>query len=151
MTQALSRAGFEPALPDELHPTNSHNYSDSPVPHSIHFSRIVRRNSLIDRNFLREEEHLSPVLWNFCRPVHCASSALLAICLLEQLEVPPPHSLPHPGERFVAIEIPCWRGWLTKPTYQIDSPSTLYLSSLQTLNLNPGLRGLTTGFPSLTS
>ncbi|CAD5336147.1 unnamed protein product (mitochondrion) [Arabidopsis thaliana] len=27
---ALSRAGFEPALPDELHPTNSHNYSDFP-------------------------------------------------------------------------------------------------------------------------
>lgn len=52
---------------------------------------IVRRNSLIDICFLRnqtcmhEEEHISLVifLWNFCRPVHCGSSALLAICLLE--------------------------------------------------------------------
>lgn len=52
---------------------------------------IVRRNSLIDICFLRnqtrmhEEEHISRVifLWNFCRPVHCGSPALLAICLLE--------------------------------------------------------------------
>lgn len=51
---------------------------------------IVRRNSLIEICFLRnqtcmhEEEHISLVifLWNFCRPVHCGSSALLAICLL---------------------------------------------------------------------
>lgn len=58
MTQALSRAGFEPALPDELHPTNSHNYSDFPVPHSIHFSRIVRRNSLIDRDIFSGKKNI---------------------------------------------------------------------------------------------
>ena len=50
---------------------------------------IVRRNSLIDICFLRNQacmhEDISLVifLWNFCRPVHCGSSALLAICLLE--------------------------------------------------------------------
>ena len=34
---------------------------------------------------MHEEEHISLVIFlsNFCRPVHCGSSALLAICLLE--------------------------------------------------------------------
>lgn len=34
---------------------------------------------------MHEEEYISLVIFlcNFCRPVHCGSSALLAICLLE--------------------------------------------------------------------
>ena len=44
---------------------------------------LIRRKEA--RHALHEEEHISLVifLWNFCRPVHCDSSALLVICLLE--------------------------------------------------------------------
>lgn len=56
---------------------------------------IVRRNSLIDICFLKnqtcmhEEEHISLVifLWNFCRPLHCGSSALLAILLARTVHI----------------------------------------------------------------
>ncbi|KAG7528768.1 hypothetical protein ISN44_Un159g000340 (mitochondrion) [Arabidopsis suecica] len=69
---------------------------------------IVRRNSLIDREIFSGKKN---IYLRSCGtsvvPFIAAFLGLLAICLLEQLEGPPTHSLPHPGERFVAIEIPC--------------------------------------------